>query len=71
MRRRVGTERFRYDCRVPYAVLRRPPLAISRRVDDVNLTWRYVAAENSGGVFLADTGWFELGDKDQARSMGA
>lgn len=36
----------------------------------VNLPWIYLAAKASGGAFLPATGWFELGDYDQARSMG-
>lgn len=36
----------------------------------VSMPWLYVAAKNSGGVFIPTGGWFELGDSDQARSMG-
>lgn len=34
------------------------------------MPWMMLAAKNSGGVFAPATGWVELGDNDQARSMG-
>lgn len=36
----------------------------------VVLPWTYLAAKSSGGTFLPITAWFELGDYDQARSLG-